>query len=137
MVVKKVTYVDLNGNNQTETCMFNLTKAELVDMDIEYGQRWSTDGLKGAIDMARDSASNGDGHMIVAIFKDLIARSYGEKSADGKRFVKSKEKTADFMSSEVYSAFFMEIVENPESAAAFVQGIVSTPTAAPALNVIQ
>lgn len=117
MVKKDIKYIDFNGNEQVEPCYFNMTKAEVIDMDMAY-----PGGLKEAIETATAAE---DGKKIVGIFKDLISRSYGVKSTDGKRFIKSADKTSEFMSSEIYSSLFIELIENPDSAAAFVQGLIT------------
>ena len=60
---------------------------------------------------------------LIDLFKDLILRSYGEKSADGRRFIKSKELSTAFSQTEAYSELFMELVTDAEKAAEFVNGI--------------
>ena len=80
MFKKTITYTDYDGNERTEDFYFNLTKAELLDMEM------STEG--GLEKMINKIISTKDTVKIIAVFKDLIAKSYGEKSADGKRFIK-------------------------------------------------
>jgi len=65
-----------------------------------------------------------DTKRIIEVFKDLILKSYGEKSPDGKRFVKNQELRDAFSQTEAYSELFLELATNPEAAAAFVNGIV-------------
>lgn len=115
MFKKTMTYTDYDGNERTEDFYFNLTKAELLDMEM------STEG--GLEKMINKIISTKDTVKIIAVFKDLIARSYGEKSADGKRFIKSKELTEAFMQTEAYSDLFMELATNTKSAEDFVNGI--------------
>lgn len=116
MLKKTITYTDYNGVERTEDFYFNLSKAELAEMEL------SADGglaatLKRIID-ARDSKQ------LVAIFKDLVLRSYGEKSPDGKRFIKSEELRTAFSQTEAYSDLFMELATNDNAAVEFVNGIV-------------
>lgn len=120
MISKEVTYTDYNGDEQTETLYFNLTKAELIDLDASYPT-----GMKDEIDKA---TKNQDGKVMIKLFKDVIARSYGERSVDGKRFIKSEEKTKDFFTSEVYSALFMDLINDPDSGSTFVQGLLANAT---------
>ena len=116
MLKKTVTYVDYNGVERTEDFYFNLTEAEIMEMEM------STSG--GLAEMIQQVVASQDAPTIVKIFKDLVLRSYGEKSADGKRFVKSKEISEAFSQTEAYSEIFMELALDEKAAAAFVNGIL-------------
>lgn len=116
MLKKTITYTDFDGNVQTEDFYFNLTKAEITEMDLCY------DGGMNAIVEKINRTT--DGRTIVEIFKDLIRKAYGEKSLDGKRFMKNKEITDSFTATEAYSELFMEFLTDADSAADFVNGII-------------
>lgn len=116
MLKKTITYTDYNGVERTEDFYFNLTKAEIAEMELEI-PGGMTEMLK-RITAAQDTPS------LVKIFKDLILRSYGEKSADGKRFIKSQELKESFAQTEAYSELFMELATNAEAASAFINGII-------------
>lgn len=116
MIKKTMTYTDYNGNQRTEDFYFNLNKAELAEMQLG-----TTGGLEekiSAIIMSQDMPE------IVSIFKDIILRSYGEKSPDGKRFVKSKERYTAFSQTEAYSDLFMELARDADKAAEFINGVI-------------
>ena len=116
MLKKTVTYVDYNGVERTEDFYFNLSKAEVTEMELS---------VRGGLSaMLEELVKSGDNTRIVEIFKDLVLRSYGEKSADGKRFVKSKELSEAFSQTEAYSEIFMELALDEKAAAAFVNGIL-------------
>ena len=116
MLKKTVTYVDYNGVERTEDFYFNLSKAEVTEMELS---------VRGGLSaMLEELVKSGDNARIVEIFKDLVLRSYGEKSADGKRFVKSKELSEAFSQTEAYSEIFMELALDEKAAAAFVNGIL-------------
>lgn len=117
MLKKTVTYTDFNDVERTEDFYFNLNKAELIELETTAGQ----DGLRAHL--ARIVEAN-DGAQIVKHFKDILFKSYGIKSEDGRRFVKSKEISEEFEQTEAYSVLFMEIATNAEAAAAFVNGLV-------------
>ena len=129
MLKKTITYTDFDGNERTEDFYFNLTKAEVAEMEM------STEG--GLTNMLDRIISTKDSKRLIATFKDIILKSYGEKSLDGKRFVKSQELRDAFEQTEAYSELFMELVESAEASAAFVNGIVpsvpnrSNPTVTP------
>lgn len=116
MLKKTVVYVDYDGNERTETFYFNLTKAEVAEMEL------SVDG--GLVKQIEKIVAEQDGKRIIEMFKDVILRSYGEKSPDGKRFIKSQELRDAFSQTEAYSEVFMELATNAEAAAAFINGIV-------------
>ena len=122
MLKKKVTYTDYNGVERTEDFYFNLSKAELMEMEL------TTTG--GLAEMIQKIVSAQDGPAIVKIFKDLVLKAYGEKSPDGKRFVKSQELTDAFTQTEAYSQIFMELATDADAATAFINGIIPADMAA-------
>ena len=65
-----------------------------------------------------------DAPAIIKIFKDLVLRAYGEKSADGKRFIKNDELREAFSQTEAYSELFMQLATDADEAAKFINGIV-------------
>jgi hypothetical protein len=120
MLKKTITYTDFDGNQRTEDFYFNLTKAEVTEMEM------STEG--GLSTALKKIVADKDAKRIIETFKDLILRSYGVKSPDGKRFVKNQELRDAFVQTEAYSELFMELATNDNMAAAFVNGIISTIT---------
>lgn len=116
MLKKTVTYTDYNGVERTEDFHFNLTKAEIAEMEM------STAG--GFAEMIQKVVAAQDAPAIIKVFKDLVLKAYGEKSPDGKRFIKSEELSTAFSQTEAYSQIFMELATNAEAAAAFVNGII-------------
>lgn len=116
MLKKTVTYTDYNGVERTEDFYFNLTKAEITEMEL------STAG--GFAEMLQKVVAAQDAPSIIKVFKDLVLKAYGEKSPDGKRFVKSEEISTAFSQTEAYSQIFMELATDSKAAAAFVNGIV-------------
>lgn len=116
MLKKTITYTDYNGVERTEDFYFNLTPSEVTEMEIG-----SNEGLSEII--RRISASK-DIPSIIHLFKKIILKSYGEKSPDGKRFVKSEEISTAFSQTEAYSELFMELATNAEAASAFLNDII-------------
>ena len=122
MLKKTITYNDYNGVERSEDFYFNLNKAEITEMELG-----TTGGLS---EMIRKIITAQDTPSIIKVFKDLILRSYGEKSDDGKRFVKSKELSEAFSQTEAYSILFMELAGDDNAAAAFINGIIPADVAA-------
>lgn len=116
MIKKTITYKDYNQVDRTEDFYFNLSKAEVMEMEM------STSG--GLAEMITRIVAAQDQPAIIKIFKDLILKAYGEKSPDGKRFIKSEELSTAFSQTEAYSQLFMELATDAEAASAFVNGIV-------------
>ena len=116
MVVKKIKYTDFNGVEREEEFMFNLTEAEITEMEL------TTDG--GLSDSIKKIISAQDTPEIIKTFKMLLLKSYGEKSADGRRFIKSEELTEAFTQTNAYSQFFMELATDDKAAIAFINGII-------------
>ena len=116
MLKKRIKYVDYDNNEREEDFYFNLSKAEIAEMElsIEGGlQKW----IEKVVD-AKDTPQ------IIELFKRLILQSYGEKSPDGKRFIKSDELSKEFSQTEAYSELFMELATDETAAANFVNGII-------------
>lgn len=116
MLKKTVTYVDYNGVKRTEDFYFNLSKAEVTEMEL------SVEG--GFSKMLEEIVKSNDNARILELFKEMVLKAYGEKSADGRRFVKSKELSEAFSQTEAYSEIFMELAMDEKAAAAFVNGIM-------------
>jgi hypothetical protein len=116
MLKETIKYNDYNGVEREEDFYFNLTKAELMEMEM------STVG--GLTEMINKVVATQDAPAIIKIFKDLVLKSYGEKSADGKRFIKSEEIATAFSQTEAYSILFMKLATNADAAAKFVNGII-------------
>lgn len=116
MLMKTITYTDFDGNERTEKFYFNLTKAEVTEMEM------STEG--GLAKMLENIVAAKDSKRIVEVFKDLILKAYGEKSPDGRQFIKTENVRDSFAQTEAYSELFMELATNANAASAFVNGII-------------
>lgn len=116
MLKQTRTYTDYNGAQRTEDFYFNLSKAEIMEMEL------STTG--GMQQMVNKIIAAQDTPELVKIFKELLLKSYGEKSADGKRFIKSRELSDAFEQTEAYSDLFMELATDSDKASAFINGII-------------
>lgn len=116
MLKKTIKYKDYNGVERTEDFYFNLTKAEIAEMEMSR-----TGGLANYINKI---VAAEDQTQLVPLFKEVILKSYGVKSEDGRRFMKNPEIVAEFAETEAYSELFMELATNAEAAAAFINGVV-------------
>lgn len=116
MLKKTITYTDYNGLERTEDFYFNLSKAEIMEMEM------STTG--GFAEMLQKIVAAQDAPAIIKVFKDITLKAYGEKSADGKRFIKNDEMREAFSQTEAYSQLFMELATDAEAASNFIKAII-------------
>lgn len=116
MLKKTITYEDFNGVERKEDFYFNLSKAEIMEM--QFGTVGGLDVMLQKIVDAKDVKS------IMNTFKMLILKAYGIKSDDGRRFIKSEEIAKEFEQTEAYSILYMELATDDNAAAEFVNGIM-------------
>ena len=116
MLKKTITYTDFDGNEKTKDCYFNLSKGELIEMEMS-----STGGFANMINAI---INEGDAPKLFAKFKDIVLKSYGFKSPDGEQFIKSAEISKAFEQSNAYSELMMEICTDADAAAKFVNAIM-------------
>ena len=119
MLKKTITYEDFDGNIRTEDLYFYLSKAELTEMEL------STPG--GFTKKLESITQAQNGSEIMKVFKDIILRAYGEKSDDGRSFIKKRNGVRlaeEFEQTEAYNQLFTELLMDPDKAAAFVNGIM-------------
>lgn len=116
MLKKKIKYTDYDGNVREEDFYFNLSKADLLEMQMS-----TAGGLQQKLEKI---VSTQDTVKIMETFKEIIMKAYGEKSDDGKRFIKSEELSIAFTQTEAYSELFMELATDADKAAAFINGLI-------------
>lgn len=116
MIKKTMTYTDFNGVERTEDFYFNLTKAEVLKMEM---------GVKGGLaEQIKRIVDTQDQPAIIQIFEDLIQKAYGVKTPDGRGFVKKAEDLEAFISTQAYSDLYMLLATDDQEAAKFINGIV-------------
>lgn len=116
MIKKTITYTDFNDVEHTEDFYFSLTKGELIEMQLSVEGGWDQ--------MIQKIINSGDNVKLSDVFTKLILKSYGEKSDDGKRFVKSPEMSEEFHQTNAYSELLYGLMSDENEAAAFVTGIL-------------
>lgn len=125
MLKKTITYIDYDGNERTETHYFDLNEVEATEMEL------SVEG--GMSKKLAAMAKSDDKAAMFQFFKKLIAASYGVKSEDGRRFVKSEKIFEEFSQTRAYVALIMELAKDGEKLAAFFNGVIPK-VDAPAAN---
>ncbi len=114
MYTETVTYTDYNGSERTESFSFNLTKAEVYDTEMSY-----EGGYKGYLQKIVDAK---DMSALVKVFKELLMKTYGERSSDGRRFIKSPELSKAFSETEAFSTIYIKLATDADAAAKFISG---------------
>lgn len=116
MFVKEIRYTDYNGIDRSEKFYFNLNKSELTEMDLT-----TAGGMKSFIERITNTQDQAE---LIKLFKELILKAYGQKSDDGKRFIKSEELRNEFSQTMAYDTYFMLLSTNEKEAIKFVNGIM-------------
>lgn len=116
MLKRTISYEDYNGEKIDEVFYFNLSKPELIELEVEF-----KGGLAGAITSLTEANDN---QRLFHLFKRIILLSYGQKSEDGKRFVKSDEIREAFTQSPAYEVLFVELSTNEDAVVEFLKGIL-------------
>lgn len=116
MLKKTISYVDFDGNERKEDHYFNLTKTELTEMEV---------GVVGGMSARLEKViADKDAPLLMSTFKDIVGKSYGIKSEDGKRFKKSPEITREFFETLAYDTLFQELCSDADKAAYFFRAIL-------------
>lgn len=117
MLKKTMTTVDFCGTERTEDYYFNLTKAEIMEMQL------CTDG--GFVETVKKIVEAKNQLELTRLFKKIICASYGVLSPDGRKFVKNQQVLDDFMATQAYSDLYIELLSGDGKAAEdFVNGIL-------------
>lgn len=116
MLKKEVTYENFDGEKVTEAFYFNVSEAELMEMQFEHEEGF--DQFLTRIVKAENISK------LIKEFKKLLLFSYGVKSEDGKRFIKSDKLREEFEQTAAYSKLFMELATNDKAAAEFINGVI-------------
>lgn len=111
-----VTYTDYDDVQRTEDLYFNLTTAELIKMENSIAG-----GLQKRIEIMMQRH---DVPTIMQTMEDLIKQAYGQKSMDGRKFVKSDEIYDDFLQSGAYNEFYMGVITDEKKSSEFLDGII-------------
>ena len=116
MLKKTLTYEDFNGVERTEDFYFNFTEAECVEWNL------TTEG--GLVETIRKIVAAKEQKELIELFKEFVLKAYGEKSPDGRRFMKTPEIREAFSQTNAFSIIFMELAKDDIAADAFIQAVI-------------
>lgn len=116
MLKREIKYEDYDGNQTSDIFYFNLSKVELIELEVEQKQ-----GFDRVLQHIIDTKDNKE---LIKIFKQIILMAYGVRSDDGKRFIKSEQLKEEFTQTEAYNALFMELASDDTAAYDFLTGLL-------------
>lgn len=116
MIKKTISYVDFNGTQRNDDYYFHLSVPEATRFAARFGEQGWEAGIKKIID-------SGDLREVLDLFEDIILTAYGQKSPDGRTFIKNKEMRENFSNSEAYAQLFEELIMSPDAMTQFAKGI--------------
>ena len=116
MLKKTVTYENFNGEQVTKDLYFNLTKKELIDLQV------SKDG--GLDAYIKKITEEEDKKAMIQLLDSIILAAYGQKSEDGERFIKNKELIDAFVSSMAYDTLIDELFTVEGASLQFMMGLL-------------
>lgn len=117
MLKKTITFKDLDGNTLTEDFYFNISKAELAEMEIGETKHG---GMSAVLQKIIEEE---DGKKIIELLNEIIKTAYGVRSDDKRKFIKNDEVWEDFYHTDAHSELLFELYTNPTEAAAFMKGV--------------
>jgi len=123
MLKRVVKYVDFDGNEREETLYFNFTKAEVIKMEMSMAG--------GLVNYINRLVETKDESAMVTLWEEIILSAYGEKSSDGRRFIKGPDIRKAFSETQAFSDLFIELSTDTAAASAFVNSIIPQPEAEP------
>jgi hypothetical protein len=116
MLKHTIKYEDFNGEEQIDLFYFNISKSEFIEMEVDY-----PGGFQNTIKTIVDQK---DVKGLVKEFKKLILFAYGQKSEDGKRFIKSEKLSEEFSQTAAFQTLFMQLATDETVASNFINGLV-------------
>ena len=116
MLKKDVTYIDYNGNEQTDTLYFNLNETELLRLEVSFDG-----GLEQYVSNLDAQERPED---ILNLFEKVLAGAYGEKSEDAKHFIKNEEMRDRFLQSAAYNTLLLEFLQDPDKVVDFFNEVI-------------
>ena len=125
MIKKTLTYKDYNGNERTEDLFFHLEEPELIDINIHFGGNLEEIVKPLTVENVDDKTKLQNKLKLYEIFKYIFLKAYGEKSEDGRSFLKSDEQALAFSQTKAYGTLLMELVGDEQAMTTFVNGLTA------------
>lgn len=124
MLKKTITYTNFADETVTEDFYFNLTETEIAELELDRMVIKNGTASGGLLEALQNVTSNGSGREIMDLFRTVIRKSYGIRSTDGRKFYKTEDAWEDFVAEGAYSALFSDVMNKPDEASSFINGIM-------------
>lgn len=115
MFKHSVEYVDFNGSDRKEDLYFHLSLPEVTRLEAEIGM--------GLEDYIKGLTTNQELNTLLAFLERMLLSSYGQKTSDGKSFIKSQVIREAFEYSQAYAEIFEQVLSNPDLARKFGENV--------------
>lgn len=128
MLKKTITYIDFDGNQRKEDLYFNMTRSELIE--FSFGLPDLKENVSDKItkqeaeELGKKMVEKMGGEGMYKFVKDLIFKSFGVKSEDGRRFIKNEQLSIEFTQTMAYDELLMDIFSTNEKANEFLNGVI-------------
>jgi hypothetical protein len=109
-------FKDYFGVDRKEDHYFQLSEPEVMQLNFS-----SVGNLKDTVEKITQEQ---DGGRIISLFEQIIQKAHGERSEDGRLFIKNKEALERFIYSPVYSMMYMKLATDADYAARFLREIL-------------
>lgn len=125
MITKTIAYTDFNGNPRKETVYFNLTQFEATEIAMEMPdgiveEIKDGDNTTTALHLVEKLGNKG----VVDFIKNIVLKSYGIKSQDGRRIIKSDDISKEFAETPMFSQLMMDLMTNEQAASDFITAVI-------------
>ena len=110
-----VQYQNFDGDLETEDLYFHLNIKELQEME-----NWDVPLTKRIAKLTKTE----DGKEAFELMRDIVEAAYGERSADGKRFVKNPEVLKNFTQGLAYDEVIISFIDGTTDLGKFVEGLL-------------
>ena len=110
-----VQYQNWDGDLETEDLYFHLNIKELQEME-----KWDVPLTKRIAKLTKTE----DGTEAFELMRDIVEAAYGERSSDGKRFVKNPEVLKNFTQGLAYDEVILQFIDGTTDLAKFVEGLL-------------
>lgn len=139
MITRTIPYVDYNGVQRKEKFYFDLSQFEATEIAMEMPDGIieeltddeGSDKQQTAIHLIEKLGGKG----VMDFIKKIVLKSYGVKSPDGRRFIKSEELSTEFSQTPAFSSFMMKLMTDDKEASNFINGVIPAELASKMISV--
>lgn len=110
-----IQFENFDGETVSEDLYFHLNIKELQAME-----EWPVPLTKRIADLTNTQ----DGKKAFELMRDIIEVAYGERSEDGKRFVKNEEVLKNFTQGLAYDEVIIKFIDGSMDLAKFIEGLL-------------